>query len=169
MIGKLVGWILNRTGFKGPELLMLGSLFFVAVVGYHLTENYKDAVESNVISEEARQAAEQVVAYREQQQRIDMDIVSRWIREREAYQNEQQQLIDTSYLEFYVKQPLIEEEDVDKDIEPPPSSTNTVVTPPKDPSYATTPSPLSNAKRAALHRGLWDNYCLAIANDDPDC
>lgn len=169
MISRLAGWVLTRIGFKGPELLLVISLFFIVVVGYYLTENYKETVKERVISDEARIAAEQIASYREQQRRIDLEVVSRWVQERDRYKEQQQQLIDTSYLEFYVQQPIIEEEDVEKDIEPPPSPTNVVVTTPKDPSHATTPPPLSDYKRAVLHRGLWDNYCLAVANDDPDC
>lgn len=169
MIGKITTWLIIRTGLKGPELLFVLALLFILLVGTKLALSYQENIEDRVISDIARQSAEDVVRVQEQQHQVDLNVVERWIEIRDTYREQQKAIVDTSYLEFYVQQHA--PQPVDEGVEEENNTEKAVdnVTPTKEHTNVSTFTTPTDNQLDALHRGLWDNYCLAISNEDPDC
>lgn len=169
MIGKITTWLVIRTGLKGPELLFALTLLFILLVGTKLALSYQSSIEDRVISDIALQSAEEVARVKERQHQVNLDVLNQWIEIRDTYREQQKTLVDTSYLEFYVQQKTpqsIEEGEI---------KGNTIekavenVTPTKERTNVPTYTKPTDSQLDVLHRGLWDNYCLAISNEDPDC
>lgn len=159
-----VSWILNKLGLKGPEFIFIGILIAGVVTFSHYLNSYVDSKADKVVAENAIEASRLIYQYQQERQTIDLDVVNNYIEKRDRYLEQQEELIDTTFLAFF--------EQSTSDVEPLEQAEPHVT---KEHDNEATPPPTNESYRInsnqldILADGMWDNYCLAITGTSEAC
>lgn len=169
MVMSLLKRMVSFLGLKTPEFAIL--VVVIAGVGLiiYYNNSYVDAKVEQQITEREAEVSEALNTFREERRRLNHEIINEYIERQRILKERQQKVVDTTFLEFFNREPIEEETATD-------TSEDTQVTQnPTPPTHQeetdeTIIQPLSDRQLDALYRGMRESYCLALTGGaETDC
>ena len=170
MFTSLSRTVLGWMGFKGSEALLVIMLIVGALVIWGVSQQNRTLKQEAALTEEALRSAIDVSIALKESKTIDMAVVTTWIESREQYRQQQDRLIDTTFLDYFSLAPdpiVLPEIIVEASISSPPDPDPETVYVPQ----ASTPTPpsMSSDQLRVLANGLRETYCAAQYDDGVQC
>lgn len=170
MFTSLSRTVLGWMGFKGSEALLVIMLIVGALVIWGVSQQNRTLKQEAALTEEALRSAIDVSIALKKSKTIDMAVVTTWIESRERYRQQQDRLIDTTFLDYFSLAPdpiVLPEIIVEASISSPPDPDPETVYVPQ--ASTSTPPSMSSDQLRVLANGLRETYCAAQYDDGVQC